>query len=194
MKEIWKDVSGYEDYYQVSNLGRAKSKDRLVPNWPKGIRPIKGRILKCALNKRYFRVDLKKPDTKRKNALLHRLIAVEFIPNPNKKPYINHKDGNPSNNNINNLEWCTHKENMIHAYKTGLMVPLKNEKGEKCANSKLKNYQVLEIKQRILDGESDLNIAKNYSVTYGAINGIRKGKTWTPLELSLTHQICITRL
>lgn len=57
---------------------------------------------------------------KRKNFLLHRLIALVFIPNPDKKPHINHKDGDKDNNSFSNLEWCTPKENAHHAYATGL--------------------------------------------------------------------------
>ena len=59
-------------------------------------------------------------DNKAKNILVHRLVAESFIPNPNKYPCVNHIDGNKQNNNINNLEWCTHSENDLHAYKIGL--------------------------------------------------------------------------
>ena len=55
------------------------------------------------------------------SCLVHRLIATAFIPNPNNLPEVNHKDGNKSNNSINNLEWCSRGDNVRHAYKTGLL-------------------------------------------------------------------------
>lgn len=70
----------------------------------------------------YNRVCLRKNGTP-KVVHLHRLVAAAYIPNPNNKPCINHIDGNPNNNHISNLEWCTHAENMQHAYNTGLNIP-----------------------------------------------------------------------
>ena len=67
----------------------------------------------------YYKVDLRK-DGKRKSMKAHRLVAMAFIPNPEDKPHINHIDGNPLNNNVENLEWCTPRENVIHALETGL--------------------------------------------------------------------------
>lgn len=107
MEEIWKDAKGYEELYQVSNLGRIKSFSR------------KGKteyILKPYLNKKnkYLYIHLSKKGIT-KLIRMHKLVAEAFIPNPLNKPYINHKDGNKQNNNINNLEWVTQKENIIHA-------------------------------------------------------------------------------
>ncbi len=115
MEEIWKDIHGYEGLYQVSNLGnvrslhyRAKSKGSKIQN------------LKQQINKGgYLKVTLLK-NGKAKNFFVHRLVACEFIPNPNNKPQINHLDGNKSNNTINNLEWATNSENQTHAILSGL--------------------------------------------------------------------------
>lgn len=106
-KEIWKDIEGYEGLYQVSNLGRVKSKLR------------KGRILKPINTKKYYSVILCKNSTT-KEIYVHRLVAYAFIPNPQNKPFINHIDGNKQNNYVENLEWCTQSENCRHAYKIGL--------------------------------------------------------------------------
>ncbi len=65
-------------------------------------------------------------DGKQRHLYVHRLVAKAFIPNPHNKPQINHKDGDPSNNHVSNIEWCTPSENMQHAYKTGLIDPMKN--------------------------------------------------------------------
>lgn len=99
MKEIWKDIVGYEGLYQVSNLGRVKSlnyggKIMGVTTLPKGY--LKIGLTKNKIRKYYF---------------IHRLVAETFIPNPNNYPCVNHKDCNTSNNCINNLEWITHKDN-----------------------------------------------------------------------------------
>ena len=105
-KEIWKDITGYEGLYKVSNLGMVKSLERKVWNG-KGYIIVRERILKPGKDKGgYLKVHLCK-DGKAKSILLHRLVADEFIDNIDNLPQINHKDENPSNNNVNNLEWCT---------------------------------------------------------------------------------------
>lgn len=69
---------------------------------------------------RYKVVNIKRKNGKLVPTYVHRLVAEAFIPNPNNYPQVNHKDGNPSNNNVDNLEWCTAKQNIVHAYNTGL--------------------------------------------------------------------------
>ena len=110
MKEIWKDISGYESYYQISNLGRVKSLCRKV-NCRNGTRIVNERIMKLKdLPLGYKQVGLSKNYSVTR-FLVHRLVAEAFISNPNNFPCINHKDGNPSNNCVDNLEWCTYKYN-----------------------------------------------------------------------------------
>ena len=120
--EIWKNIVGYEGKYQISNLGRVKSlKDRY------GYRE---RILKPSTNKRgYKKVVLVKVGEKRKTFLVHRLVAEAFIPNPNNYSEVNHKDENPSNNNVDNLEWCTRKYNIN--YGTAIERATEKKKGYK---------------------------------------------------------------
>lgn len=105
--EEWRDIDGYEGYYQVSNLGRVKG-IKLIRQYKKE------RILSQYLldrGKGYYKVWLYK-DKKRKMYYVHRLVAQAFIPNPNNYPDINHKDENPRNNVVDNLEWCTESYNM----------------------------------------------------------------------------------
>lgn len=112
MQEIWKDVTGYEGLYQVSNFGNVKSCDRVVlagMNSNHTYQHIKSKLLKTGGGK-YKQVILCK-DGKIKAFTVHRLVAQAFIPNPNNLPCINHKDENPSNNRADNLEWCTYKYN-----------------------------------------------------------------------------------
>ena len=120
MKEIWKDIKNYEGLYQISNLGRVKSLKRYVNHSGNSKRVVNEKILKPVIdNTKYFVVSLWK-DNKHTRPHIHRLVAETFISNLENKPHINHIDGNKLNNSVNNLEWCTPKENIIHAYKIGL--------------------------------------------------------------------------
>ena len=101
MKEIWKDIE-INNKYQISNLGNFKKGNKIINGWIQ--------------NTGYRTVNI---DNKKYS--LHRLVAETFIDNPDNKPCINHIDGNKLNNNVKNLEWCTNKENVQHAFRTGLM-------------------------------------------------------------------------
>lgn len=110
MKEIWKNILGYENY-QVSNLGRIKS---LNYNKTKH-----SKILKPDIRKDYLSITLYKNGI-RNRFQVHRLVAINFLPNINNFPCVNHIDGNKQNNRVDNLEWCTYKQNIEHAIKTDL--------------------------------------------------------------------------
>lgn len=129
MNEIWKDIKDYEGLYQVSNLGRVK---RILFINNKFIKK-ENKILKIQTNKFNRQYISLYKNNKRKNCTVHRLVAKAFIPNPNNLPEINHIDGNPSNNNVKNLEWCTASYNCKHAYQNGL-----NEKFKKYNESRKK--------------------------------------------------------
>lgn len=111
MREIWKDVIGYEGLYQVSNLGRVKS---LGNGGSKNSKFSSERILKTCEIKGYLRVTLSK-DGKQKQYSVHRLVALAFLPNPYNLPMVNHKDECKTNNACSNLEWCSVKYNNNYA-------------------------------------------------------------------------------
>lgn len=113
MREVWKDVVGYEGFYQVSNLGNVKSLDRELVN-SKGVTSFrKGKILKPQkCTNKYFFVNL----GARKPNLIHRLVALAFVPNENDLPQVNHIDGDRTNNRYDNLEWVSCSDNHKHSY------------------------------------------------------------------------------
>lgn len=120
MEEIWKDVPSYEGYYQVSNLGNFRSLPRIIKYKNNGTRLYPGKRLKTETTKdNYQRIILTKNGISHRY-MCHRLVASTFIPNVYYKPFINHIDGNKSNNIVTNLEWCNESENIQHADRTGL--------------------------------------------------------------------------
>lgn len=106
MKEMWIDIAGYNGLYQVSNFGRVRSIDRSVKTLH-GTRKASERILKPCVNKKGYLVVTLSKESQVYPARINRLVAEAFIPNPQKHPVVNHKDRNRSNNNADNLEWCT---------------------------------------------------------------------------------------
>jgi hypothetical protein len=131
MKEIWRNIPGYENYYEASNTGLIRSVDRkiILKDRKGNDRPsiYKGRVLKPC-KRTYSRSNIKprlqvvlSVGSKTKSWDVHRLIAITFIPNPYNYDTVNHKDGNPFNNQIENLEWISRAENNRHAFKNGLV-------------------------------------------------------------------------
>ena len=113
-----------------------------------------------------------------KNHRVHRLVAEAFIPNPNGFREVNHIDGNKQNNSVKNLEWCTHSENMIHAYQTGLEQP---RCGEQHHAHKLTEDAVKYIKQLYVKRDKEFGavaLAKKFNVDRTTIHDIVRGKTW----------------
>lgn len=109
MEEIWKTIPKHENY-EISNLGNLRSKERIYINSKGKKLHFKRKLLKCSDNGLGYKKILFK-DGSNECEYIHRLVAKVFIPNPHNKPCVNHIDNNPSNNAVNNLEWCTKQEN-----------------------------------------------------------------------------------
>lgn len=115
MEEVWREIPEWESY-EVSNLGRIRSKDRIISHQH---RRLKGRVLKLRYDQHGYLQAQIKHDGKRKLMKAHRAVAMAFIPNPDNKPCVNHIDNDPSNNKLENLEWVTRKENTQWMLKQG---------------------------------------------------------------------------
>lgn len=177
--EIWKDVPGYEGKYQVNNLGDVKTLTReIVEHRRKYIR--QGKILNKYFSKSegYYKVKLYNGDATFASYPVHRLVAMVFIPNPENKLQVNHIDGNPSNNHYKNLEWCTHSENVKHAYRIGLKKK-ENYVGEASKLSKLSAKEVIAIREEYATGTTSYSkLAKKYNTIMGNISFIVNKQTW----------------
>lgn len=178
IQEIWKDIEGYEGYYQVSNMGKVKSLPRF-----KNFRNLKVRVEGKVLNpaprtKNYLWVSFRKDHTL-KQFSIHRLVAKAFIPNLENKAEVNHIDGNKLNNRMDNLEWMTRVENAKHAAPVYL-------RGEKNPKSKFTPDQIEDIRRNYTGkwGEKT-RLSEKYNVTLASILNIIKLKSWSHLSKSL---------
>lgn len=152
MKEIWKDIEGFEGLYQISNLGRVKSLERQIMRSNGYPLNLKERILKTNISKAGREgVQLSK-NSQWYHCWIHRLVAKAFIPNPDNLPQVNHKDENPLNNCIDNLEWCTNKYN--HDYGT---------RNIRQARALMKKVNVYDLDMNYIE---TLNSLKEVSVKY----------------------------
>lgn len=169
MREIWKDIPGFEGLYQVSNHGNILSVKR---NKCRKIRKDKWG---------YSIIDLNK-DSGQRRFFIHRLVAEAFIPNPGNLAEVNHIDGNKQNNRAENLEWCNHYTNIHHAFATGLMPhPLKPRKGKRTRGTKLTERQVEEIRSQYIHGDLMFGckpLARRHGVTPTTIRQIIRQEIW----------------
>ena len=127
INEIWIDIQGYEGLYKVSNFGRVKSIDRYVNGKLGSQCKIKGKIMKLQMNHKGYPCVVLHKNCKANSKLVHRLVAIAFIPNPDKLPQVNHKDTNKQNNHVSNLEWITNEDNMRHAFANGCFKTTKKQ-------------------------------------------------------------------
>ena len=164
MKEEWKDVEGFPKH-KISTFGRLKSF---------GVKK-EGIIVKGWLDKNGYRRHIMRYKEKVKYISAHRIVALNFIENPNNYPEVNHIDGNKLNNHISNLEWCTNESNIRHAFETGL----RSSSGENNPKAKLKEKDIREIRKIYKDKKmTALELSKLYGVTRTNIYEIVNYKIW----------------
>lgn len=177
MKEIWRDIKGYNGLYQISNIGRVKSLPK-IHNLHNNSYITKERILKNSINSNgYIRITLK-AFGKGKRYYVHRLVLEAFMPNPSNKPFVNHIDCNPKNNRVDNLEWCSAQENTDHMKKLG-----RNKRTTQWLNNLHKSQEKFYKKVKgtnIITGEimilNNINSAKKYGFSPAEIIRCCKNK------------------
>lgn len=169
-KEKWKPVNGYEGLYEISNIGRVKS----LKKWRRtGINSgyfQNEMILKQDCNYLgYMKIDFRK-DGVRKGFLVHRVVAEMFIPNLENKPQVNHINGIKTDNRIENLEWCTGSENIIHAF----------ENGKRSPKAVFSDDEARDIIGRKLNGEQRKKVWNDYKdkITEGGFQHIWYMRTY----------------
>jgi hypothetical protein len=181
--ETFVDIIGYEGLYQISNFGKVRSLDRKVNHpWVK-VAIKKGKMMKTGIKNGYAVILLQKNGIE-KHYLIHRLVALHFIPNPENKPEVNHKNGNKLDNRATELEWATRKENHQHALNTGLnYFRLKGLRGTESPNAKLNDEIVRDIRLKFSSGkETVMNLAKKYGIDRSTIYYIIKRRIWKHLD------------
>lgn len=184
MKETFLTIKNYPDY-EVSNLGRVKTKSRMIRyehsvTKKEHFRKTEERLLKVYFNDRtgYKFVQLYL-NGKSKNYTIHRLVAECFLENENNYPQVNHIDGNKHNNICDNLEWCTNNYNHKHATETGLKA-----KGTDIKSCKLNDNSVYAIKFLLSKGIKKADLSKAFKISRATIILISQNKIWKHIALT----------
>lgn len=167
--ESWKFVPGYGTEYEVSSLGSVRN-----ARTGKQIKPFR------QTNKKYLRVNLYNEARVLRQWGVHQLVAMAFIGPRTGNLCVNHIDCDPTNNRIENLEYCTPKENSTHASVNGL---LPSVKGELNGASKLREDEVMDIKYLSDSGFTDKQISEMFCVSQACISAIRRGKNWADVPV-----------
>ena len=164
MTEVIKEIKGYEGRYTISNLGIVRS---ILTN----------KILNPGTTKfGYKRINLRDKNNKDKSYFVHRLVAMNFLPNPNNYPEVNHIDCDRTNNRLDNLEWVTKEQNIKHSFLYGN----KSNKGRKNPNAKLIEEDIIAI--RALNKTkrfSNNEIAKLFHISSSSVDNIINNITWS---------------
>lgn len=158
-----------ETMYEVSDLGIVRNKNSKV-------------ILNGSPDKRGYIMLTLHIDGKSRSTLLHRIVAKTFIPNPDNKPTVNHKDGNKRNNAVSNLEWATHQENIIHALRTGL----RDLRGTRAISNKYSEKQVRDMCELLQKGYSMKDAAELLNVNINLARRILYFGKWAHITKDYT--------
>lgn len=178
-REIWKDIPGYEGFYQASNLGRIRrnSKEIFRKN---GYRiPPKIHIMKRVNTAQGYASVILSMLGVRKQKMSHRLVLMAFSGRDMPGFECNHIDGNKQNNDIRNLEWVTRSENMKHAFRTGLSkIPTNQVSGEKHCKAVLNWSKVNKIREMLSNGAKQREVSELFGIATATVYQVKNGLTW----------------
>ena len=178
MKEVWKDIPGFEGFYQVSNKGQIKSLSRELINKNGKKSVLKEKIMKKQLfNTGYYKVRLTDNEGDKKNYFIHRLMMLAFVGDSDKQ--VNHIDGVKTNNVLENIEYVTPRDNLVHAYDTGLRPSATKIYGKEIIDLYKKGSTQRYLMKRF-------NISSNTLRTYLEKNGV---KVRTNMEANRKYNI-----
>jgi hypothetical protein len=169
IQEEWKPVVGFEGWYQVSDQGR-------IRRIRKGANAKLSGPLLFSVGSRGYLICVLCKQGERKSVIVHRIVAMAFLGLPGSRKEVNHKDGNKTNNRVENLEWVTSGRNKQHGCDMGLY-PL----GEQVYNARFGEDDIRSIRRRIRNGERACDIAQEYGVHRGTIGNIKRRKSWIRL-------------
>lgn len=172
-EEVWRPVSRFPGRYEVSSHGRVRALSKVV-RCRNGVRTTAPKFLKPGFNTNYFFVVLC-CDYQKQYVGVHQLVAEAFIPNPEGKPTVNHKDAVKTNNHVSNLEWATRSEQRVHAMSLGFG-PL--NRGEENGQSKLTREIIEDARRLRAAGHRFTDMAAKYGVRASTISGAVRGVTW----------------
>lgn len=174
MIEHWKPVEGFNNSYEISNLGRIKSLARTIVSNNGNAKTMLGQIRKPRLSKGgYVKINLSIKGYK-KTFAMHRLVALHFLPS-NGLPQVNHIDLDKTNNSVKNLEWVSPQQNIEHAKRHGVYSPITNSRVAK----KLTMDQVVQIRELCKTGMTQKNAGKMFAVSPLMISRIINNKSWS---------------
>jgi len=176
-----KDIPGYIGRYAVTKDGRVWSYKKLTPIGLRGGIRVDGdqwmTLSVSNAGKGYHRIALVNKNGQRRMWLVHRLVAMTYIDNPRGLPFVNHINGDTTDNRVENLEWCDAKGNAVHAYGKG-WISIPNQSGEHNSQAKIKPDDVRRIRVMASRGMGDTLIARTLGLSRSTVKGITKGETW----------------
>lgn len=179
MEEIWKNILGFENNYQVSNLGRFRSKDNIVHTSDGRSYFKAGIILKPLKYSNGYNQLMLYMNKKRYTFIAHRIVANTFIPNIYNKKEVNHINGIKDDNRVENLEWCSPSENIQKA----LLFNPNFGKNRGKNNKRLTEKDVIEIKKMMIDGLKNNEILSKYKISKTSFFNIKSNKTWSHVHI-----------
>lgn len=174
--KIW-PVPGYEKWYHVSTRGEVYSLAGTKGKFYLAPRLLKAQVVATGYRAVVLFDRLGNKEKGRGNPIsIHRVVALTFLPNPENKAEVNHKNGIKHDNRVENLEWATPSENYRHALALGLIV---RPRGEHCPACTHTIEQIRQIKRMIADGKSNAVIGRTVGCAASGVSGIRNNKRWT---------------